>query len=98
MTSTTENCSSWPTDSAKRPTNRSAWCAKPAHLVLPDRVLKLTELSPQAMVYTLALRLKELIAEMIVRRKERIAREDDERFRREEEVRPNYDVEHSLLN
>ncbi|BGP54143.1 hypothetical protein JCM8202_003145 [Rhodotorula sphaerocarpa] len=39
-----------------------------------------------AMVYTLALRLKELIAEMIVRRKERIAREDDERFRREEEA------------
>lgn len=39
------------------------------------------------MVYTLALRLKDLIAEMVVRRKERIAREDDERFRREEEVR-----------
>lgn len=43
----------------------------------------------QAMVYTLALRLKDLIAEMVVRRKERIAREDDERFRREEEVRPD---------
>lgn len=42
---------------------------------------------PQAMVYTLALRLKDLIAEMVVRRKERIAREDDERFQREEEVR-----------
>jgi hypothetical protein len=41
------------------------------------------------MVYTLALRLKDLIAEMVVRRKERIAREDDERFRREEEVRPD---------
>ncbi|KAG0655720.1 hypothetical protein C6P46_000754 [Rhodotorula mucilaginosa] len=39
-----------------------------------------------AMVYTLALRLKDLIAEMVVRRKERIAREDDERFRREEEA------------
>ncbi|GAA5872595.1 hypothetical protein JCM3774_001860 [Rhodotorula dairenensis] len=39
-----------------------------------------------AMVYTLALRLKDLIAETIVRRKERIAREDDERFRREEEA------------
>lgn len=39
------------------------------------------------MVYTLALRLKDLIAEMVVRRKERIAREDDERFQREEEVR-----------
>lgn len=39
------------------------------------------------MVFTLASRLKELIAEMIVKRKERIAREDDERFRREEEVR-----------
>lgn len=39
------------------------------------------------MVYTLALQLKELIAEMIVKRKERIAREDEERYRREEEVR-----------
>ncbi|GAA5823903.1 hypothetical protein JCM3770_000334 [Rhodotorula araucariae] len=39
-----------------------------------------------AMVYTLALQLKELIAEMIVRRKERIAREDEERYRREEEA------------
>ncbi|BGP23091.1 RWD domain containing protein [Rhodotorula toruloides] len=39
-----------------------------------------------AMVYTLALQLKELIAEMLVRRKERIAREDEERYRREEEA------------
>ncbi|GJN88281.1 hypothetical protein Rhopal_001246-T1 [Rhodotorula paludigena] len=39
-----------------------------------------------AMVYTLALQLKELIAEMIVKRKERIAREDEERYRREEEA------------
>ncbi|POY76751.1 hypothetical protein BMF94_0343 [Rhodotorula taiwanensis] len=39
-----------------------------------------------AMVFTLASRLKELIAEMIVKRKVRIAREDDERFRREEEA------------
>lgn len=38
------------------------------------------------MVYTLALQLKELIAEMLVKRKERIAREDEERYRREEEV------------
>lgn len=40
----------------------------------------------QAMVYTLALQLKELIAEMLVKRKERIAREEEERYRREEEV------------
>lgn len=40
----------------------------------------------QAMVYTLALQLKELIADMLVKRKERIAREDEERYRREEEV------------
>ncbi|BGO89899.1 hypothetical protein NBRC10512_003459 [Rhodotorula toruloides] len=39
-----------------------------------------------AMVYTLALQLKELIAEMLVKRKERIAREDEERYRREEEA------------
>lgn len=44
------------------------------------------------MVYTLALRLKDLIAETIVRRRERIAREDDERFRKEEEVRSTGDV------
>ncbi|BGP14199.1 hypothetical protein JCM10213_006697 [Rhodosporidiobolus nylandii] len=39
-----------------------------------------------AMVFTLASQLKELLAEMLVKRKERIAREDDERFRREEEA------------
>ncbi|GAA6021687.1 hypothetical protein JCM11491_001361 [Sporobolomyces phaffii] len=39
-----------------------------------------------AMVYTLSLQLRELIAEMFVQRKERIAREDDERYRKEEEA------------
>ncbi|GAA6034309.1 hypothetical protein JCM8097_003837 [Rhodosporidiobolus ruineniae] len=39
-----------------------------------------------AMVFTLASQLKELLAEMLVKRKERIAREDDERFRAEEEA------------
>lgn len=39
------------------------------------------------MVFTLAQQLKELIADMMKRRKERIAREDEERYRREEEVR-----------
>jgi hypothetical protein len=39
------------------------------------------------MVFTLASQLKELLAEMLVKRRERIAKEDEERFRREEEVR-----------
>lgn len=40
------------------------------------------------MVFTLAQQLKELIADMMTRRKERIAKEDEERYRREEEVHP----------
>ncbi|GAA5913688.1 hypothetical protein JCM6882_008720 [Rhodosporidiobolus microsporus] len=39
-----------------------------------------------AMVFTLASSLKELLAEMLVKRKERIAREDEERYRKEEEA------------
>ncbi|CEQ42734.1 SPOSA6832_04584, partial [Sporobolomyces salmonicolor] len=39
-----------------------------------------------AMVYTLSLQLRELMAEMLVKRKERIAREDEERYRLEEEA------------
>ncbi|GAA5941913.1 Gir2p [Sporobolomyces koalae] len=39
-----------------------------------------------AMVYTLSLQLRELIGDMFVQRKERIAREDDERYRKEEEA------------
>ncbi|GAA5971721.1 hypothetical protein JCM11641_000699 [Rhodosporidiobolus odoratus] len=39
-----------------------------------------------AMVFTLASQLKELLAEMLVKRRERIAKEDEERFRREEEA------------
>ncbi|GAA5933141.1 hypothetical protein JCM3775_002542 [Rhodotorula graminis] len=39
-----------------------------------------------AMVFTLAQHLKELIADMMTQRKERIAREDEERYRREEEA------------
>jgi len=38
------------------------------------------------MVYTLSTQLRELIAEMFVKRKERIAAEDEERYRKEEEV------------
>lgn len=39
------------------------------------------------MVYTLSLRLRELIGEMFVLRKERIAREDQLRYEAEEAVR-----------
>ncbi|GAA5953823.1 hypothetical protein JCM3765_000660 [Sporobolomyces pararoseus] len=39
-----------------------------------------------AMVYTLSTQLRELIAEMFVKRKERIAAEDEERYRKEEEA------------
>ncbi|GAA5845892.1 hypothetical protein JCM11251_006722 [Rhodosporidiobolus azoricus] len=39
-----------------------------------------------AMVFTLASSLKELLADMLVKRKERIAKEDEERYRREEEA------------
>jgi hypothetical protein len=40
----------------------------------------------QAMVFTLASQLKELLAEMVVLRKARIAKEDEERYEREEAV------------
>ncbi|GAA6063932.1 hypothetical protein JCM10212_004791 [Sporobolomyces blumeae] len=39
-----------------------------------------------AMVYTLSLQLRELIGDMFVKRKERIAAEDEERYRLEEEA------------
>ncbi|GAA5860623.1 hypothetical protein JCM8547_005479 [Rhodosporidiobolus lusitaniae] len=39
-----------------------------------------------AMVFTLASQLKDLLADMLVKRKERIAREDEERYRLEEEA------------
>ena len=49
------------------------------------------------MVYTLSTQLREMIADMFVKRKERTAAEDEERYRREEEASLSSSTNPSLL-
>lgn len=50
------------------------------------------------MVYTLSTQLREMIADMFVKRRERTAAEDEERYRREEEASLSFFTKPTVLD